>query len=160
MQLFNSRCLCPKWFSSIFISQKSSFLLSSYNSSIPPLPPPTSRPVRYIDIEYRLSIYRHFWKISISIWSFLKISISIWSFLKISISISTRQFWKISILIRQFWKISISMGAKSHDFCLFSVYFVVFFHRYVDGISNDYIDSRYIKKFEKILISTRPLYEI
>ena len=42
----------------------------------------------YIDIEYRLSIYRHFWKILISIWSFLKISIS------------TRQFWKISISIR------------------------------------------------------------
>ena len=40
-------------------------------------------PVRYIDIEYRLSIYRHFW------------NISIWSFLKISISISIRQFWKI-----------------------------------------------------------------
>ena len=61
-------------------------------------------PVRYIDIEYRLSIYRHFWKISISI----SISISIWSFLKISISISIRQFWKISISksisIRQFWK--------------------------------------------------------
>ena len=59
-------------------------------------------PVRYIDIEYWLSIYRHFWKISISIliWSFLKISISI--------TISIRQFWKISIsksiLIRQFWK--------------------------------------------------------
>ena len=43
-------------------------------------------PVRYIDMTYRLSIYRHFWKISISI------SISIWSFLKISISI--RQFQK------------------------------------------------------------------
>ena len=28
-------------------------------------------PVRYIDIEYRLSIYQHFWKISISIWSFM-----------------------------------------------------------------------------------------
>ena len=25
-------------------------------------------PVRYIDMTYRLSIYRHFWKISISIW--------------------------------------------------------------------------------------------
>ena len=60
-------------------------------------------PVRYIDIEYRLSIYRHFWQISVSI------SISIWSFLKISISI--RQFWKISISIRQFWKISISIGS-------------------------------------------------
>ena len=43
-------------------------------------------PVRYIDMTYRLSIYRHFWKISISI------SISIWSYLKISISI--RQFQK------------------------------------------------------------------
>ena len=60
------------------------------------LDPHSSSPVRYIDIEYRLSIYRHFWKISISIWSFLKISISI--------SISIRQFWKISISIRQFWK--------------------------------------------------------
>ena len=49
-------------------------------------------PVRYIDMTYRLSIYRHFWKISISI------SISIWLFLKISISIS------ISISIRQFQK--------------------------------------------------------
>ena len=37
-------------------------------------------PVRYINIEYRLSIYRHFWKISISIWSFRKISISIRQF--------------------------------------------------------------------------------
>ena len=42
-------------------------------------------PVRYIDIKYRLSICRHFWNISISIWSFLKISISI--------SISVRTFW-------------------------------------------------------------------
>ena len=45
-------------------------------------------PVRYIDMTYRLSIYRHFWKISISI--------------------SIRQFWKISISIsisiRQFQK--------------------------------------------------------
>ena len=46
-------------------------------------------------MTYRLSIYRHFWKISISI------SISIWSYLKISIS--------ISISIRQFCKISISI---------------------------------------------------
>ena len=46
----------------------------------------TDSPVRYIDMTYRLSIYRHFWKISISI------SISIWSYLKISISI--RQFKK------------------------------------------------------------------
>ena len=47
-------------------------------------------PVQYIDMTYRLSIYRHFRKISISI------SISIWSFLKISISIliSIRQFQK------------------------------------------------------------------
>ena len=37
-------------------------------------------PVRYIDMKYRLSIYRHFWKISISI--------SIRTILKISISIS------------------------------------------------------------------------
>ena len=29
-------------------------------------------PLRYIDIEYRLSIYQHVWKISISIWSFWK----------------------------------------------------------------------------------------
>ena len=46
----------------------------------------TTSPVRYIDMTYQLSIYRHFWKISISI------SISIWSYLKISISI--RQFKK------------------------------------------------------------------
>ena len=39
-------------------------------------------PVRYIDMTYRLSIYRHFWKISISI--------SIRRFLKISISIKYR----------------------------------------------------------------------
>merc|ERR1711952_206044 len=51
-------------------------------------------PVRYIDMTYRLSIYRHFCKISISI------SILIWSFLKISISISIRQFCKISISIK------------------------------------------------------------
>ena len=43
-------------------------------------------PVQYIDMTYRLSIYRHFWKISISI------------------SITIRQFWKISISIRQFQK--------------------------------------------------------
>ena len=43
-------------------------------------------PVRYIDLTYRLSIYRHFWKISISIRQFWKISISI--------SISIRQFQK------------------------------------------------------------------
>ena len=49
---------------------------------------PRHSPVRYIDMTYRLSIYRHFWKISISI------SMSIWSFLKISISISIRQFQK------------------------------------------------------------------
>ena len=61
------------------------------------------------------------------------------------------------------------MGAKSHNFCLFSVYFqhyfkkivqnpiilpvfslfCCFFRRFVDGISNVYIDSRYIDKFEK-----------
>ena len=61
------------------------------------------------------------------------------------------------------------MGAKSHNFCLFSVYFqhyfkkivqnpiilpvfslfCCFFRRFVDGILNVYIDSRYINKFEK-----------
>ena len=62
------------------------------------------------------------------------------------------------------------MGAKSHNFCLFSVYFqhyfkkivqnpiilpvfslfcCFFFRRFVDGIANFYIDSRYIDKFEK-----------
>ena len=46
-------------------------------------PPSLTSPVRYI-IIYRLSIYRHFWKIliSISIWSFLKILISIREVLK------------------------------------------------------------------------------
>ena len=48
-------------------------------------------PVRYINIKYWLSIYWHFWKISIS----------------------TRRFWKISLLIltstRTFWKILISI---------------------------------------------------
>ena len=48
--------------------------------------PATTSPVRYIDMTYRLSIYRHFWKISISIRQFWKISISI--------SISIRQFQK------------------------------------------------------------------
>ena len=45
-----------------------------------------SRGVRYIDKPYRLSIYRHVLKISISI------SISIRSLLKISISISIKTF--------------------------------------------------------------------
>ena len=43
---------------------------------------------RYIDKKDRLSIYRHFWKMSISI------SISIWSYLKISISIRQyKKYW-------------------------------------------------------------------
>ena len=67
-------------------------------------------PVRYIDMTYRLSIYRHFWKISI--WSFLKISISI--------SISIRQFWKISISIsisiRQFQKYRYRYRYRYGDF--------------------------------------------
>ena len=59
-------------------------------------------PVRYIDMTYRLSIYRHFWKISISI------SISIWSYLKISIS--------ISISIRQFQKYRYRYRYRYGDF--------------------------------------------
>ena len=59
--------------------------------------------VRYIDKPYRLSIYRHVLKISISIRSLLKIlisiSISIKTFIEISISISIRTFLKISIAI-------------------------------------------------------------
>ena len=54
-----------------------------------------SSPVRYIDMTYRLSIYRHFWKnidIDIDI-DMEKLKISI------SISISIGQFWKISISI-------------------------------------------------------------
>ena len=51
------------------------------------------RGVRYIDKQYRLSTYRPFLKVSISI------SISKWPFLKISISISIRPFLKISISI-------------------------------------------------------------
>ena len=71
-----------------------------------------SRGVRYIDKPYRLSIYRHVLKISISISisirSLLKISISISISIKtfieisISISISIRTFLKISISIRSF----------------------------------------------------------
>ena len=77
------------------------------------------RGVRYIDKPYRLSIYRHVLKISISIRSLLKISISISISIKtfieisISISISIRTFLKISISIsisiRSFQKISISI---------------------------------------------------
>ena len=52
-----------------------------------------TRGVRYIDKPYRLSIYRHVLKISISI------SISIKTFIEISISISIRTFLKISISI-------------------------------------------------------------
>ena len=59
-----------------------------------------SSPVRYIDMTYRLSIYRHFWKISISI--------SIWSYLKISIS--------ISISIRQFQKYRYRYRYRYGDF--------------------------------------------
>ena len=57
---------------------------------------PGVSPVRYIDIEYRLSIYQHFWKISIR--RFWKISISIMRFWKISI----RRFWEILISIK-YW---------------------------------------------------------
>ena len=72
---------------------------------------PAPRGVPYIDKPYRLSIYRHFLKISISISisirSLLKISISIRTFLKISISISIRTFLKISI--------SISISIRTSD---------------------------------------------
>ena len=74
----------------------------SSGMSLPPAPgrstSTSTRGVRYIDKPYRLSIYRHFMKISISI------SISIRSLLKISISISIsiRTFLKISISIRSF----------------------------------------------------------
>jgi len=61
-----------------------------------------ARGVRYIDKPYRLSVYRHFLKISISI------SISIRSLLKISIS--------ISISIRTFLKISISISISIRAF--------------------------------------------
>ena len=76
-----------------------------------------SRGVRYIDKQYWLSIYRHFLKISISIWPFLKISISIRLFLKISISISTliRTFLKISISIKDILEnIDIDMGISKN----------------------------------------------
>ena len=63
---------------------------------------PRPRGVRYIDKPYRLSIYRHFLKISIPI------SISVRSLLKISIS--------ISIPIRTFWKISISISISIRAF--------------------------------------------
>ena len=71
-----------------------------------------SRGVRYIDKPYRLSIYRHILKISISISisirSLLKISISIKTFIEISIS--------ISISIRTFLKISISISISIRAF--------------------------------------------
>ena len=75
-----------------------------------------SRGVRYIDKPYRLSIYRHVLKISISI------SISIRSLLKISISISIsiKTFIEISISIsisiRTFLKISISISISIRSF--------------------------------------------
>ena len=66
------------------------------------IPSKVVSPVRYIDIGYRLSIYRHFQKISISI------------------SISIRHFWKISVSIsistRRFWKISISISISTRTF--------------------------------------------
>ena len=74
------------------------------------------RGVRYIDKPYRLSIYRHVLKISISI------SISIRSLLKISISISIsiKTFIEISISIsisiRTFLKISISISISIRSF--------------------------------------------
>ena len=66
------------------------------------------RGVRYIDKPYRLSIYRHILKISISIRSLLKISISI--------SISIKTFIEISISIRTFLKISISISISIRSF--------------------------------------------
>ena len=75
-----------------------------------------TRGVRYIDKPYRLSIYRHVLKISISI------SISIRSLLKISISISIsiKTFIEISISIsisiRTFLKISISISISIRSF--------------------------------------------
>ena len=70
-----------------------------------------ARGVRYIDKPYRLSIYRHVLKISITIRSLLKISISIKTFVEISISISIsiRTFLKISISL----SISISISIRS-----------------------------------------------
>ena len=89
------------------------------------------RGVRYIDKPYRLSIHRHFLKISISIRPFLKILISIlisiMLFLKISISISIsiRIFLKIlisiSISIRTFMKISISIWEFQKNLILISI---------------------------------------
>ena len=73
-----------------------------------PAHPHQSSPVLYIDMKYRLSIYRHFWTI-------LEILISIRTILKISIliSISIRPFWKISISIRTILEISISISIRT-----------------------------------------------
>ena len=72
-----------------------------------------------MDKPYRLSIYRHFLKILISI----LISISIRPFLKISISISIGGFQKIlmmiSILIRTFWMKNSHFSAESRFFHVF-----------------------------------------
>ena len=70
------------------------------------------RGVRYIDKPYRLSIYRHVLKISISIRSLLKISISISISIKTFIEISI----SISISIRTFLKISISISISIRSF--------------------------------------------
>ena len=94
-------------------------------------------PVRYIDIEYRLSIYRHFWKISISTWSFLKISISISIFTKISLSISISIFFRfaLSVSISIFSKMttSISIFFKSVDISTIDIRYRYIEQAYLTG---------------------------
>ena len=75
--------LCPK----TFASSNSLFFHKQIHSGVKYNCPEcnksfSSSPVRYIDMTYRLSIYRHFWKISISI------------------SISIRRSWKYRYLKR------------------------------------------------------------
>ena len=73
-------------------------------------------PVRYIDIEYRLSIYRHFWKILILIFFRIAISmsISIFSKMTISISISISIFSTSPYRYRYFSKVSIYRQSIFH----------------------------------------------
>ena len=84
--IVNNRKNNAKWEKTDRSKYAKSYKLEEKGSTLSCVLCAINSPVRYIDMTYRLSIYRHLRKISISI------SISIWSFLKISISI--RQFQK------------------------------------------------------------------
>ena len=78
--------------------------------------------LQYIDMNYWLSIYWHFWKILISI------SILIRTIFKISISILIRTFLKISmsisISIRRFYRIDLTLFScfLMKNLCKLSIY--------------------------------------